>query len=137
MPIVPDDLLEAARKLGNDKKPLHSPEACARTIVNRAYYAAYLATREAIRSAYGNPRFDVGHTALAKAFSKDSDTDVAKIGQRLDTLRILRSTADYHPDRTVDINTARLRVRDAQFILTALPSVASRIPKKIPDKHRR
>jgi hypothetical protein len=55
MPIRPEHLFDAAQKLNALKPPLVSDEVCARTMANRAYYAAYLATREALRVQYANP----------------------------------------------------------------------------------
>ncbi|HEV7590398.1 MAG TPA: hypothetical protein VGO40_19970 [Longimicrobium sp.] len=114
--IDPADLLAAAKELSNSKKPLVNDEVCARTAANRAYYAAYLVTREEIRKQYGNPKYDVHHAPLSTGLSQNAAT--ATLGSRLAALRLQRNDADYHPtDLTVNRLTVALRLKDAEYVI--------------------
>ena len=133
MTILPDDFLQAARELNNQQSVAH-PEARARTVAGRSYYAAFLATRQTIRHAYGDPSFDVDHYVLCRRLRGDQDTHVSQIGVRLDGLRRLRTRSDYRLARTVSQSDAIKSVSDSNFVVRNLPNIASRIPPNIPRK---
>ena len=100
MPIRPEQLYDAAKELDGLDPTLVSDEVCARTIANRAYYAAYLATREALRTQYQNPHFDVGHGPLASQLESSADAVVSGVGTSLKTLRAAREHSDYRPHQS-------------------------------------
>ncbi len=129
MSIRPDDFFMAAQALNRLKPPLVSDEVCARTMAGRMYYAAYLATREAIRAQTGIHDFDVGHGALITALRHASDGDVRTLGRRLSTLRRLRERADYKPHRHVTKTAVALRLADARSVLDNAGRLAGRFPQ--------
>ena len=90
MPVKPEEFYLASQNLNRMKPPLVSDEVCGRTMLNRMYCAAYLATREALRRHLGNPSFDVAHTALSAILAKAADPAVRDIGTRLGVLRLAR-----------------------------------------------
>lgn len=128
MPIRPDDFFAAAVALNRLKPPLVSDEVCARTMAGRMYYAAYLATREAIREQIGIRELDVGHSALIAALKHTPDTDVQVVGTRLLALKRLRERADYRPHHHMTKLAVALRMADAQFVLENVPGLRGRLP---------
>lgn len=129
MPIRPEDLYAAARQLDRIDPTLVSDEVCGRTIANRAYYAAYLAIREALRTQYGDPRFDVQHTRLASALEKSGDPRVSDVGTMLKFLRLQREKADYRPNAAFDSQfLVPLLLSRAKEILELLPRAAGSFP---------
>ena len=133
MPIRPADFLAVAESLHANAAT--SPgEPCDRTTVGRAYYACYLAIREAVRIAYSDPTFDVGHSPLHAALKRSADPDVADVGGRLETLFKWRSRADYRMGDPVSHVNAALMVSSAKAILRAVPTIQPKIPTGIPRK---
>jgi len=128
MPIRPEQLFDAAQRLNAMKPPLVSDEVCARTMANRAYYAAYLATREALRAQYGNPRFDVAHGSLAYALTTAPDPDVRALGARLQTLKAIREDSDYEPGATVSKLAVALHLADASYVLEKAAKLVGKLP---------
>lgn len=129
MPIRPEDLHAAARQLDRISSPLVSEEVCGRTIANRAYYAAFLATREALRTQYGNPRFDVRHTRLAEALENSRDPLVSDLGTSLKILKAHREIADYRPNAAFDSRLlVPLLLFQAGDILEKLPRAVGSFP---------
>jgi len=128
MPIEAKDLFAAAQALNRMKPPLVSDEVCARTMANRMYYAAYLATREAVRTQLGNPGFDVNHATLAESLSTAQDADVRAIGTRLQVLKALREVADYKPHRSVAKPHVALQLVSAEYVLDNVARLAGRFP---------
>ena len=110
------------------KPPLVSDEICARTMLNRMYYAAYLAIREAIRAQFSDPRFDVTHVALTDALMKAADPDVNAVGTRLRKLRRDRERSDYKPHLAVPKTLASIRLADARFVLDNVGRLTGRFP---------
>lgn len=129
MAIRPDALFQAARDLNRMKPPLVSDEVCARTMLNRMYYAAYLATREAIRNQLRNPSFDVTHTTLANTLADATDFDVSALGSRLALLKTAREESDYQPDVSITKAAAALHLAHARHVLEN----ADRLAKRFPD----
>jgi hypothetical protein len=133
MPIRPEHLFDAAQKLNALKPPLVSEEVCARTMANRAYYAAYLATREALRVQYANPGFDVTHRSLTSHLTRAGDPRVREIGSRLKMLRRMREISDYQPTSTVSRLHVALHLADARYVLDRVDRLVGRLPV-IPDR---
>lgn len=128
MPIEPGDLFGAAQQLNRMKPPLVSDEVCARTMLNRMYYAAYLATREAVRAQLKDPKFDVSHKALAKALMSSPDAEVKEVGSRLWALKDAREDADYQPHVAVSRTVASLHMAHARFVLDHVDRLTGRFP---------
>jgi hypothetical protein len=129
MPITPEDFFAAALALNRLEPPPVSDEVCARTMAGRIYYAAYLATREAIRQQLGKGDFDVSHTALVAELRHARDEDVREVGARLRTLKRLRDSADYKPHCRLTKLSVALRMRDARFVLDEVGKLRGRFPQ--------
>ena len=131
MTIRPQDFHDVARFLDSGgARP--AQEATSRTIIGRAYYAAYLAVRDVLRSQYSDPKFEPSsHEALGQTLSTfNRDTKVKQIGVRLESLRQARVRADYFlGDRITDLVAAD-HLEDARDLLRELPTVTSfpRVP---------
>jgi hypothetical protein len=110
------------------RPPLVSDEVCGRTMMNRMYYAAYLETREAIRTQLGVRTFDVGHTSLAETLTKAADPRVRVIGTRLLALKRAREIADYQPHRRFPKAVAALHMDNARFVLDNAGKLTGRFP---------
>src|SRR5215218_4143004 len=128
MPISAEDLYRAAQSLDRMKPPLVSEEICARTMLNRMYYAAYLATREAVRAQFNDPRFDVTHGALADALMRAPDPDVNAVGTRLRKLRRDGGRSVYNPQLVIPRTLASIRLGDARCVLDNVGRLAGRFP---------
>ena len=128
MPVEPEDLYRAAVSLDRLRPPLVSDEVCARTMINRMYYAAYLATRDAIRAQLNTPGFDVTHGALAETLARSADPDVRAIGSRLQILKAAREDSDYKPHVAITKFIASLHLLDARFILDIVGRLNGRFP---------
>lgn len=111
------------------KPPLVSDEVCARTMVNRMYYAAYLATREALRVQFRNPTLDVNHRTLAETLALASDPEVRAIGSRLRVLKSAREESDYQPHSVMTKPIAALHLLDARFVLENVGRLTGRYPR--------
>lgn len=129
MPIRSEDLYAAARQLDRLRPTLMNDEVCGRTIANRAYYAAFLATREALRAQYGNPRFDVHHARLVAAFENSGNPLVSSLGVTLKSLKQQRETADYQPHVAFDRRRlVPIVLAQAKDVLEKLPRAAGSFP---------
>ena len=135
VPIDPGHFLELARDLRGARPIAAESEPCLRTVAGRAYYAAFLATQDVIRAAYGDPNFEVDHRPLANELQR-AGGDVARVGLKLNSMRSARNRADYRPAESFSDVTAEAALRDAQSVLQLLPTIASRIPAGIPRKQR-
>lgn len=136
MPTKPDELYAAAQRLNELKPPLISDEVCARTMLNRMYYAAYLATREAIRSQLKNAAFDVGHQTLSDTLYAATDPEVREIGSCLQVLRTAREKSDYKLHLGISKAVAALHLMNAQFVLERVGKLSGRFPPVRPRRKR-
>jgi hypothetical protein len=126
MPITPSDFWNVADALQRGGGITGEP--CSRTVAGRAYYSAYLATREALRHQYGDPSFDVQHAMLAQSLANHGDPEVKEIGVKLGTMHILRNRSDYHLASHIRQYDALLSVRESRRVLDLLGNVAGRFP---------
>ena len=126
----------AAQALNGMNPALVSDEVCARTMVNRMYYAAYLATREAVRAQLGNRRFDVAHRTLAEALEASADPDVSAVGTRLRILKAAREDSDYRLHLRVPKALAALHLMNARFVLDRVGKLSGRFPRIHPRRRR-
>ena len=136
MPINPDELYAAAQRLNGLNPTLVSDEVCARTMLNRMYYAAYLATREAIRSQLRNPAFDVGHQTLSDTLYAATDPEVREIGSCLQVLRTAREESDYKLHVNIPKAFAALHLMNARFVLARVGKLSGRFPPLRPRRTR-
>lgn len=131
MPIAPLDFLEVARSLLSGRS-ISDDEARYRTIAGRAYYSAYLETRQVgRRSLPSRPDFQPYHRSLAESLKTHPDAIAQFIGSRLDRMRTLRGRADYEPGEPVPESAARLMVHDAEYILSNVSSLSGQFPTGI------
>lgn len=118
MAINPQDLVQYAYELycemGNTCCELRS-----RTVVNRAYYGAFLTARDhaGITTSGGSIHAEVISYYQAKK--------MGKIGNNLDSLKRLRQKADYQPHDDIGIAEARSSCRTAQTILKEIQKINS------------
>ena len=128
MPYRLEEFVQVAKVISS-RQPI-SGEARHRTVVGRAYYGAYWATCNAVCKTHGiNPPTSLDHRALSQAirYVKD-DPPVSELGTYLDTLRELRTSADYYAQRTITEDQADDAVQDAEKVLALLRSVGDRLP---------
>jgi hypothetical protein len=140
VPFRPEDFLAAARKISLNEV-LPSGEARYRTIAGRSYYAAYLATCEAIIIQHKLPDGAyLPHATVSETLAAyEKDIDVKKLGGDLNSLRLLRIRADYRCRMELVEDQSDDAMTYATTILAALPSVRAKLPKIDPveqDKHR-
>lgn len=133
MAIDPRRFLDAAREISNRDEVSHR-ETRARVAAGRAYYSAFLAVREVVRAAYGEPTHDPYHKDLSETLKGAPDSDVSLIGERLTNLRKLREKSDYYPDRTVSHVEAALILKDAEHVLDNIANVQAQIPSGIDSR---
>jgi hypothetical protein len=88
----------------------------ARSIVSRAYYAALLVARDK-KGLSGVAERTHMHTV--EEYKRGSHKDV-EIGNRLDNLRWLRTTADYEMSKTCVRREAGLALKQSRALLLAL-----------------
>lgn len=94
----PSDFFEVAESLYKNEKTA----AGYRTVIGRAYYAAFLMARD---QAGLHSRGPGGHEGVAQHYKLKPHSEHALIGNRLDSLRVERTYADY--DCTTDIGQRR------------------------------
>src|SRR5690348_1204103 len=132
MTIRPADFCSIAEQLYRGDR-LAIDETCLRTAAGRAYYAAFLEVREAVRRKYMQPGFDVHHRTLGNELKKVGG-DVGDVGLRLLALFEKRVDADYFPGRTLSKLEVGLAIKSAQAIIAKVPSITANIPAGIPEK---
>jgi hypothetical protein len=134
MPFLPDQYHQVAKSLS--EKTLPTGEGRYRTIAGRAYYAAYLATRETLKQVHGlDESYTPEHEKLCNTLAEvTTDPDVRKVGDLLNGLRMLRVRADYRLQKPVDEFAADDAVEDAAAILALLPTIAKRLPR-VPNRY--
>lgn len=109
--------LEIAKKLQFDSAISSKDDATIRTTAGRMYYAAYLATRDTLRSISGDAAYDINHSALITFLEKQKHSAVSKVGEVLRELMKQRKDADYNPDRMLNYRVVGLKLNDAKFVL--------------------
>jgi len=123
----PSDFLDIARSIYARGAP-SGDEAHIRTAISRAYYAAYLLIRTAIREKRSDPHLQVIHKELCLDLKSCArDTDVQELGQRLDGLRSRRLDADYDLDKRLTVLDAGLMISEAENIIGKVAALARRL----------
>lgn len=126
-----EDFLNLARELAANPTPGCSPDAVRRTIIGRAYYAAFGYAR---KYAVNN----LGFTARGRSEDHGRLRDHLRRRRRnatarsLDRLREMRNGADYDEDfpidgRSLEVVTAEALV-EADYVLASLPPPAAPSP---------
>jgi len=115
--VTPSDVHGVARSLWQHGTAPKFAESCVRTVAGRAYYSAYLSTREAARAAYNDPSFDIGHQPLARFMIGSGSPSLKVAGLLLDELRVARELADYDMSRTLRHVDAEAFVDNAEDII--------------------
>lgn len=135
MGIEPRRFLDAAEEIHGGEE-VSDDETRARISVGRAYYAAYLAAREVVRSARGEPGFTTTHGGLASTLKGAADSEVAKVGEDLENLKEMRERADYYLRKTVPSHLVPLLLLQATRVVERVPNLEGRIPaSRVPETH--
>jgi len=136
VPFRADGFLDVAGKLKNRQLP--TGEARDRTIAGRSYYAAYLATCDAICALHRLPldAYLPHETVSDTLAAYVADPDVKKLGTLLGTLRHLRHHADYIRQKNLLEQQSDDAVDYAQDVFTLLPTVATKLPRIDPVERR-
>lgn len=129
MPIQPDIFQEVAKKLNEHQLP--TGEGKYRTVAGRAYYAAYLATRDAVKLLHTmGDDYSPSHEAFSQALAAyQSDPEVSKLGHMLNGLRLRRVRADYKLTLTLNEADAEAAIDETKDLLELLPKVATKLPR--------
>ncbi len=114
MPITPSDFYVHAGELFDTDG---ASEACLRSVISRAYYAAFLAAREAMQ--VGAQTRDVHALTISVLL----DRGHTGIGNRLQRFRIDRNRADYDLQRAISRNNAGEALKLCRRILDDLGNV--------------
>ena len=117
VPVTPTEIHEIANRLWLGQPIPKKGEPCVRTIASRAYYAAYLSTREALRAAYSNPSYDVGHAPFANFMIMTRKPKLALAGNLLKALSEARERADYELGASLTHAEAETLVDDALEVI--------------------
>jgi len=105
----------------SDTKPALSAQCLRRTIIGRAYYAALICARDATHS---NTTGQGGHDRVVAALrAKDNSA-----ADKLNSLRLIRQSADYHPEKEISAREVEISLWNSSVVLTALgmaPKIAA------------
>lgn len=125
MPILPADFARIADQLQFGLS-VPSTEPCSRTVAGRAYYAVYLALREAARQKLNSQSFDISHEGLQSFLDGHTDMYMQTVAEKVKALFALRVISDYWMAETLDKTTVGLHLNDANALVRDLPNVAAR-----------
>ena len=131
-------ILGVAETLAFNQPPLARDEACYRSAVSRAYYAAFHAMRNAIRDARQSPLFDPGHLDLCR-WLRDAKGKTKLSGELLNELREMRVTADYKLDAPMQDKEIKARIRDARDVIAHYTDVVQEVkkdPRQLPPQRQ-
>ena len=129
MPIQPEVFQAVAKSLNTHQIP--TGEGKHRTIAGRAYYAAFLATREAVKKLHTlGDDYSPSHEVFSQSLARyQGDSDVRRLGHILDGLRLRRVRADYRLNATVSEGDAEVAIDEANDLLALLPTVSAKLPR--------
>lgn len=103
-------------------------EATSRTVAGRIYYAAFIATRETLRTMNKNPSYHPGHEPLTQFLKTyPGEPEVQKVGERLEGLRKQRQNADYELELVVGSRAVGTSMQDAKAVLDAQPLLLAKL----------
>ena len=124
----PVDKLAVAKHLAD--RPKEAPEeACRRSACSRAYYAAFLVARAALRGAKLTPPRDKVHSWVIRALKSSANADVKKLGGSLETVRDWRNKADYDLSQAWPTFPYDMAVKSAETIIAELVALQGSAPR--------
>ena len=115
--IKPSDLLDEARQLA---QTINSGEVRRRTIISRAYYAAYHKAQDSAKNLgyLYDPNAGAGiHEHLIWFFKRYPDSNFQYAGRLLSTLRTRRTEADYWLRNAPSPTDAREAIEEAEHLM--------------------
>lgn len=120
MTIDPKDLADYAFDLYNQCKPVPCSELEIRTIINRAYYGAFLTARDF--SGVQNTSGSIHREVIEHYQNKH----IGRVSNNLDSLKRLRQKADYELDSTLSERDAKTSCRTANTIIAEINALPHR-----------
>lgn len=119
------DYLAVARHLTGYSDASGHAEACLRSAISRAYYAALNTARNLLRDQWGIevPETAEIHSFIPQWFLGDDGMDQKEIGALLDRLRDRRRKADYDDEITKASSLARRSLADAQLVIDLISAL--------------
>ncbi len=113
------DYLTAARHLIEHSDASGYAEACQRSAISRAYYAALNTARSLLRDQWGIevPETAEIHSFIPQWFLSEDDMDQKEIGVLLDRLRDRRRKADYDNEISKVASLAKRSLIDARLVI--------------------
>jgi uncharacterized protein (UPF0332 family) len=113
------DYLTVARHLTEHSDASGYAEACLRSAISRAYYAALNTARNLLQDQLGIevPKTAEIHRFIPQWFLGEEDLDRKEIGAFLDRLRDRRRKADYDDEITKVSSLAARSLADAQIVI--------------------
>jgi len=118
------EYLALADQLMQERKDIASEEACLRSAISRAYYAAIISSRNfaITKDKFFARRGSSIHRQIADHFKLKNDIKQVAVGIRLSKLANKRNLADYEDEMPDLLQEAEKSVRLAKDILTLLDS---------------
>jgi uncharacterized protein (UPF0332 family) len=115
--------LELAKYLANNSENLSNEEACFRSAVSRAYYAAFCITRKYIQKTDGKEiRGGDAHKKVREHLQKSGNKIKKKVANQLEAIHFNRKKADY--DDKIDRETPRsLAFKTLKFAETIMNEI--------------
>jgi len=119
------DYLTVARHLTEHSSASGYAEACLRSAISRAYYAALNTARNLLRDQWGIevPETAEIHRFVPHWFMDAEDLDRKEIGTLLDRLRDRRRKADYDDEIPKVPSLAKRSLTDAQFVIDCVSTL--------------
>ncbi|MFQ6057936.1 MAG: hypothetical protein ACE5MB_03520 [Anaerolineae bacterium] len=119
------DYLTVASHLMEHSTASSYQEACLRSAISRAYYAALNTARDLLRDQWGIevPESAEIHWFVPQWFMDEDDLDRKEIGALLDRLRDRRRKADYDNEITKVSSLAKRSVTDAQLVINRVSTL--------------
>ena len=134
MSVSPAEIHSIATRLWSGSMIGKTEESCSRTVAGRAYYSAYHATREALRRAYSDQTYDVGHRPLANFMIGSGNPQLRVLGIVLKELLEARERADYELTAALSHSLAEQLVDSAQDVIASqslLESAFRSVPRRV------
>jgi uncharacterized protein (UPF0332 family) len=100
-------------------------EALRRTVIGRAYYAAFQRAKAVVQRKYPGARGGNEHDKTWTALSSSSDRNEVLQGQKGDNLKRLRHRADYKSEQPVTDAEVMKALRDARTLREALSNIGN------------
>lgn len=114
MSFDPKSFLDTARELSASNK-----EESVRTMVNRAYYAAFGVAREKT----GVYKSKETHQSVIKYLTESEDHKLIKVGKSLEALYLKRQSADYAYKNNLYASAYSNVINDAKSIISRIEAI--------------